>query len=60
MKINHKIAILEAALAAGLLYGLNKPGTNIGKISCGFTAGYLLYGAYLNSQNRVKLLPPAK
>ena len=58
MKTNQKIALLEAALAAGLLYNINKPSTKIGQITCGITATYLLYGAYLNSQNRVKLLPP--
>lgn len=57
MKIdNKKIAVAEAILAAGLLYTAGTSNSIIAKTFCASTACYLVYGAYLNSQGRVKLL----
>lgn len=51
-----KIAILEVVLAAGVLYGTTKTNSNTAKVATTVTAAYLLYGAYLNTQGRVKIL----
>lgn len=51
-----KIAILEAVLAAGVLYGTTKTNDKVVKVATAATAAYLLYGAYLNTQGRVKIL----
>jgi len=51
-----KIAIVEALLSAGLLYTASKTDSKASKVVAAATAAYLLYGAYLNTQGRVKIL----
>ena len=58
MKIDsNKIAILETVLAVASFAGAQNQSNAIVKSSLYLTTAYLLYGAYLNSQGRVQLLP---
>ena len=51
-----KIAIVEAVLVTGALYASSKTDNKVAKASSIATAIYLAYGAYLNTQGRVKVL----
>jgi len=51
------IAALESVLAIGLIYASNKTSDTNAKYMLYASAAYLAYGAYLNTQGRVKLLP---
>ena len=53
---SEQIAIIEALLSAGLLYTASKTDSKASKAVAAATAAYLLYGAYLNTQGRVKIL----
>jgi len=51
------IAALESFYAIGLLYASTKTFDKTSKYLMYASAAYLAYGAYLNTQGRVKLLP---
>jgi hypothetical protein len=52
-----KVAMVEALIAAGLLYTAGTSNSLIAKTFCFSGAAYLAYGSYLNTQGRVQLLP---
>ena len=55
-----KVAIAEAVMALGLLYSAGSSKSIITKLVSLASAAYLGYGSYLNTQDRVKILPPQK
>jgi len=53
------VALAEALMAAGLVYATHDS-TMTKKSIAYITAAYLLYGSYLNTQGRIKLLKDDK
>ena len=53
---SNTVAAVELLLVAGALYGYTKTNNKIAKSASVATAIYLAYGAYLNTQGRVKVL----
>ena len=52
--MNNTIAVFELALAGGLLYYASK--NEVNKPIIYLTSGYLLFGAYMNFNKRVKIV----
>jgi len=55
-----KVAIAEAVMAIGLLYSAGSSKSLIAKLVTLVSATYLGYGSYLNTQDRVRILPLQK
>ena len=53
------VALAETLMSAGLIY-ISKDSDKKSKAVAYITASYLLYGAYLNTQGRIKLLKDSK
>ena len=53
-KMNNSIALFELALAGGLLYYASK--NEVNKPVVYITSAYLIFGAYMNFNKRVKII----
>ena len=53
---NKQLAIFETILASGMLVNMVRSEHKLDRTISAVTCIYLAYGAYLNTQNRVKLL----